>query len=52
VDELIRESFWMTEGELDRAARWAAVNSPLLQAAITDERRKRRSGEPIIYRPN
>jgi hypothetical protein len=53
VDELTRESFWMTAAELTRAARWAAVNgSTLLQAVVDAERRTRRAGAPICYRSN
>lgn len=52
VDELVRESFWMTDDELDRAQRWASANSAVLQIAIDAERSKRRANQPIGYRVN
>lgn len=52
VDELIRESFWMTESELCRAEAWAAKNSALLQAAVDAERKCRRTCAPVGHREN
>jgi len=52
VDELVRESFWMTDAELRRAERWAATHSPILQIVINSERSKRRSNAPVEHRTN
>ena len=52
IDELIRESFWMSDRELDRAEAWAIEHSPLLEVSIDLERTRRRSGQPISYRVN
>ena len=52
VDELIRESFWMTDAELDKAEAWAIRHSPLLEVAIDVERTRRRANAPIGHRVN
>jgi hypothetical protein len=52
IDELIRESFWMTEPELDRAYSWALKRSPMLEVAIDVERTRRRGNAPIGHRVN
>jgi hypothetical protein len=53
IDELTRESFWMTDAELERASRWAATNSnSQLQSVIARERQIRRLGGPVSDRTN
>lgn len=49
IDELIRESFWMTEREIARAQ---SVDDRLLRAAMAEELRRRRSGCSIGERVN
>jgi hypothetical protein len=47
IDELIRESFWMTDDELARAGAWAIKNdSTPLVAAMAGEAYCRRHGGP------
>lgn len=53
IDELTRESFWMTNEEIARAQRWAVQNnSAQLKAAMAEELRIRRMGGPISNRVN
>jgi hypothetical protein len=53
IDELIRESFWMTDEELTRAHRWAVSNgSVALGAAVEGERAKRKTSAPVSARVN
>jgi len=52
IDELIRESFWMTDEEVKRAEAWAEQHSPLLEVSMEVERTRRASKAPIGYRCN
>lgn len=52
IDELIRESFWMTDSEIDRAHAWARKHSPLLEVSMDVERTRRRTNAPVAHREN
>jgi len=51
IDELIRESFWMTQAELSKAYTWALRNnSQMLRATVESELLYRRSNVVRICR--
>lgn len=56
-DELVRESFWMTDAELDHVLDLtrkepASAHAQVLVPALSSERQKRRQNAPVGLRVN